>query len=144
MLRGNSETKVDEKGRLKIPASFKKAIDEAFPESKFFITSLEGKTARIYPLQEWIKVEEKFKSSFDPLMSLLKLKVNFWGGEAEIDTQGRILIPQVLREHLKMHGDVSVMGMTNYLEVSTSDKARQLAEQEFTAEEWAKLEQRGI
>jgi len=144
MLRGNSETKVDDKGRLKIPAAFKKVFDEAFPESKFFVTSLEGKSARIYPLQEWTKVEEKFKSSFDPLMALLKHKVNYWGGEAEIDTQGRILIPQVLREHLKMQGDVSVMGMTNYLEVSTSEKARQRAEQEFTPEEWAKLEQRGI
>jgi MraZ protein len=144
MLRGNSETKVDEKGRLKIPAAFKKVLDEAFPESKFFVTSLEGKSALIYPLQEWIKVEEKFKSSFDPLMTDLKHKVNYWGGEAEMDTQGRILMPQVLREHLKMQGEVSVMGMTNYLEVYTAEKARQRAEREFTPDEWSKLEQRGI
>ncbi len=144
MLRGNSETKVDDKGRLKIPAAFKKVFDEAFPQSKFFVTSLEGKTARVYPLEEWTKVEEKFKSSFDPLMSDLKHKVNYWGGEAEMDTQGRVLIPQVLREHLKMLGEVSVMGMTSYLEVCTSEKAKQRAEREFTPEEWAKLEQRGI
>jgi MraZ protein len=144
MLRGNSETKVDDKGRLKIPATFKKVFDDAFPQNKFYVTSLEGKSARVYPLEEWIKVEEKFKSSFDPLMADLKHKVNYWGGEAEMDTQGRVLIPQVLREHLAMQGEVSVMGMTNYLEVCTAEKAKQRAEREFTPDEWAKLEQRGI
>jgi MraZ protein len=139
MLRGNSETKVDDKGRLKIPAAFKKVFDEAFPQNKFYVTSLEGKTARVYPIEEWIKVEAKFKSSFDPLMSDLKHKVNYWGSEAEMDTQGRLLIPQVLREHASLMGEVSVLGMTNFLEVCTSEKARQRAEREFTQDEWERL-----
>src|SRR5882762_9579631 len=117
MLRGNAEMKIDDKGRLKIPAQYKKVFDEEFPETKFFVTSMDGQSARIYPMEEWHKIEEKLKGSFNPAMSALKHKVNYWGGEAEIDQQARILIPQVLREKAGIKGEVSVIGSTNFLEV---------------------------
>ena len=144
MLRGNSEARIDDKGRLKVPASFKRVLDEEFPQSKFYVTSMDGKAARVYPLEEWIKVEEKFNSSFDSLMSDIIFKVNYWGGEAEMDTQGRLLIPQVLRDNAGIRGDVAVMGMRNYLEVCTSERAKQRAERELTPAELEKLGQKGI
>lgn len=144
MLRGNSQARVDEKGRLKIPAQFKQVLDEHF-ENRFFVTSLDGLNARIYPIEEWTKLEEKFKdNSFDELKSLVKFKVNLYGGEAEMDKQGRILIPQVLREKAGMKGDVFVLGLTTYLAVYTHDRARPLADQEFTPEQKQEIARWGI
>ncbi len=145
MLRGNAETKIDEKGRLKLPADFKKVFDLEFPETKFYITSMDGKTARIYPMEEWLKVEEKLgKGSFNSITSELKFKVNYFGGEAEIDSQNRLLIPQVLREKAGIKGEVSVMGMMNFLEVCTSQFATERAEREFTAAQLEAINQMEI
>ena len=144
MFRGNHPTRVDEKGRLKVPAEFKRVIDERYG-AQFYITSLDGKSARIYPLDEWRKIEEKFKdSSFDTTKALLKFKVNRYGNEAEIDGQGRILLPQVLREKAGLLGDVDVVGMTSYLEVMRSEQAQTFADQEFTPEQLQKIAEWGI
>ena len=130
MFRGNSQTRVDEKGRLKIPAQYKKVLEDE-SVSTFFVTSLDGKSARIYPLDEWRKIEEKFK-------------VNRYGNEADIDGQGRILLPQVLREKAGLLGDVDVVGMTSYLEVMRSEQAQSFADQEFTPEQLQKIAEWGI
>jgi len=58
MFRGNHPTRVDEKGRLKIPAEYKRVIDEKYAQ-KFYITSLDGSIAQIYPFEEWERIEQK-------------------------------------------------------------------------------------
>jgi len=52
MFRGNHPAKVDEKGRLKVPAAFKQLLDAA-SVTQFYITSVDGKSAEIWPLPEW-------------------------------------------------------------------------------------------
>ena len=54
MFRGNHPAKVDEKGRLKVPAAFKQLL-EAQNDTQFYITSQDGKSAEIWPLREWEK-----------------------------------------------------------------------------------------
>ena len=58
MFRGNHPTRVDEKGRLKVPAEFKRVIDEKYAQ-RFYITSLDGIVAQIYPFEEWERIEQK-------------------------------------------------------------------------------------
>ena len=58
MFRGNHPARVDEKGRLKVPAEYKRRTDEVYGP-QFYITSKDGKRAEIYPLKEWEKIEEK-------------------------------------------------------------------------------------
>jgi MraZ protein len=53
MFRGTHDAKVDEKGRLKLPADFMKLIVEKSYGPKFFITSRDGRTTEIWPMQEW-------------------------------------------------------------------------------------------
>ena len=67
MFRGNHPTRVDEKGRLKVPAEFKRVIDEKYGQ-KFYITSLDGKVAQVYPFEEWERIEQKLAalSTFNP------------------------------------------------------------------------------
>ena len=67
MFRGNHPTRVDEKGRLKVPAEFKRVLDEKYSQ-QFYITSFDGKSAQMYPFEEWERLEEKFSrlSTFNP------------------------------------------------------------------------------
>lgn len=118
MFRGNHPTRVDEKGRLKIPAEFKRTIDEKYG-SQFYITSRDGEVAEIYPFEEWQRIEEKLAkvSNFNPAKKKFLDRVNYYGQMAEIDAQGRVLIPQILRESAEVKGDVLVFGNLSYLEV---------------------------
>jgi MraZ protein len=134
MFRGNHQSRVDEKGRLKLPAEFKRLLDEKYgpfteeAPAKFFITSKDGLEAEIYPMKEWERIEEGLAKI--PSMNQAKIKfmkiVNYYGGMAEMDGQGRVLIPQTLREAAKTIGDVVVYGMQNYLQVANHEdfKAR--------------------
>lgn len=125
MFRGNHPTRVDEKGRLKLPAEFKRHIDEKYG-AKFYITSEDGKTAKVYPIEEWEKIEQKLASipSFNPAKKKFLDLVNYYGQVSEMDAQGRVLIPQILRESAKATGDVVVFGMMTYLEVTNHEAFR--------------------
>ena len=118
MLRGNLPAKMDPKGRLKVPASFRKLIDENYG-NRVFITSLNGDCVRIYPFPVWEEIEEQF--SAPPTMNPVKMKfmdmTNYWGQEAEVDGQGRVLIHQHLRSAAKINAEVAVMGRITYLEI---------------------------
>jgi MraZ protein len=61
MFRGNHPTRVDEKGRLKVPAEYKRVIDEKYAQ-RFYITSVDGIVAQIYPFEEWERIEQKLAS----------------------------------------------------------------------------------
>ena len=126
MFRGNHPARVDEKGRLKLPAEFKRRIEEQYG-AQFYITSKDGKVAEIHPLQEWEKVELKLAAipSFNPAKKKLLDRLNYYGQMAEIDAQGRVLLPQILRESAKLDGDVVVFGMQTYLEVVNREAFKQ-------------------
>jgi MraZ protein len=122
MFRGNHPARVDEKGRLKLPAEFKRRIDEQYG-AQFYITSKDGKVAEIHPLQEWEKFEKKLAEipNFNPAKKKLLDRLNYFGQMAEMDGQGRVLLPQILRESAKVTGDVVVFGMQTYLEVANHE-----------------------
>src|SRR5262245_5707943 len=122
MFRGNAAAKVDQKGRLKLPSRFRSVIPESYGR-RFFVTSLRGDCAWIYPLEAWIALEKKIAAapSSNPSVQKFKRNVNFFGHEAEIDGADRILLPAVLRERAAVHGDVFVMGADDHLEVWNRD-----------------------
>ena len=126
MFRGNHPTRVDEKGRLKLPAEFKRLVDEGYG-TQFYITSKDGRTAEIYPLPEWQKIEEKL--AVIPSLNAAKKKflnrVNYYGQMSEMDAQGRVLLPQILRESARLTGEVVVFGVQTYLEVANHDEFKQ-------------------
>jgi MraZ protein len=118
MLRGNSLAKIDEKGRLKLPASFRAALEPNFGGT-YFVTSLRGDCVRIYPMEAWMRVEETLarSSSMNPSVIRFKNAVNYFGQTALMDPQGRLLIHPLLRERAKVRGEVVVLGQQDYLEV---------------------------
>lgn len=117
MLRGNYPAKVDEKGRLKIPVDFLEALRE-FGE-RFYVTSENGDYVRLYPMKVWSEIEEKLArlSSHNRTKQKFLTRANYFGQVVDMDRQGRVLIPPILREAAQMKGDVDVLGYLNYLEV---------------------------
>ncbi len=146
MFRGNHPTRVDEKGRLKVPAEFKRVIDEKYGQ-QFYITSLDGDVAQVYPFEEWERIEQKLAglSTFNPTKKKFLSKVNYWGQVVEMDGQGRLLIPQLLREAGRLKGEVAVSGYQTYLEVRNMDAYQQkVREEKFTSDDEKTLDELGI
>jgi MraZ protein len=117
MLRGRYPAKVDEKGRLKIPASFLGDLRKS--GSKFYVTSTTGDYVRIYPMKVWTDIEKKLAklSTHNRAKQKFLDRANYFGQAVEIDGQGRLLIPSILRDSAVMQGDVDVLGFLTFLQV---------------------------
>lgn len=146
MFRGNHPTRVDEKGRLKVPSEFKRLLDEKYG-TQFYITSLDGKVAQLYPFEEWQQIEEKLArlSNFNPTKKKFLDRTNYYGQVVEIDGQGRLLIPAILRESAGIQGEVAVVGNLTFLEVRSIEQYRRdIEENPFTADDEKTLNELGI
>jgi MraZ protein len=144
-LRGNCPAKVDEKGRLKVPAIFLEDLTEF--GNQFYITSPTGESARIYPLKVWAEIEDKLAkvSSQNAAKRKFLKRTSYFGQTVEIDAQGRLLIPAVLREEAQTKADVDVLGALDYLEVMNHTRVLdELKNEPFTGDDARALEDLGI
>ena len=147
MLRGNYTARVDEKGRLKIPTAFRRYIEEKYSTAEVYITSLDGDCARIYPLPEWESIEQRLAllPSMDPARRKFLDRMNYYGQQAAVDGQGRVLIHPLLRKSAGVVGDVAVLGYLTYLEVWELERfERRLLSDPYTEEDEATIARLGI
>jgi MraZ protein len=123
MLRGNSPAKVDDKGRIKVPTVFRKHIEEKFGRD-FFVTSLNGEFVRAYPMPVWLEIEKKLDGSPSMNPSIMRFRnlVGYYGQEASMDDQGRLLIHPLLRRASGLNGEVAVLGSQNWLDIWNREK----------------------
>jgi MraZ protein len=133
MLRGSYTARMDDKGRLKIPADFKRYLDQRYGNTDFYVTSVDGECARLYPMREWEEVESKLAlmPSMDRAVRRFLDRVNHYGQVQQVDAQGRILIHP---------------GYLTYLEVWSLERFRRvrLEEQPFTDEDADAIARLGI
>ena len=106
--------KVDLKGRLTIPANDLAALGSG---TQFFITSEDGKFARVYPLKIWKEVERRLAGAHLPEADNLLVRAKYFGQLVTMDRQGRLLIPIVLRQSAHIAGEVDVLGYAKHLDV---------------------------
>lgn len=118
MLRGSYPARVDEKGRLKIPSAFLQHLNES-DSKQFFVTSHNGQFVRVYPLEEWSRIEDRLSqvSSTNRVKKKFLNLVNYYGQVVSLDKQGRVLIPALLRDSAAMRGEVTVLGSLTYMDV---------------------------
>ncbi len=117
MLFGEYKHNIDKKGRVAIPAKFREELGESIMLSK----GLEGKYCLcIYSNDEWNALDQKIRSL--PNMKASKVKHYLYSGATrlEYDSQGRVLIPQNLREFASLEGETVILGMSTHLEVWNS------------------------
>jgi MraZ protein len=146
MLRGNSPTKVDEKGRLKIPILFRSEIEQEHG-SEFYVTSLYGDSVRVYPFPVWNEIEQKISTAPSTNVAVKRFlrNTNYYGQMVTMDNQGRILIPPMLRESAHIRDEVTVMGTLKYLEVWNAEIFRKkMQEDPLTEADEQALSQLGI
>jgi MraZ protein len=146
MFRGSAPAKIDDKGRLKIPTDFRRLVEERYG-LELFVTSVVGDSALIYPLPVWEQIEGNLNGmpSTDPVKRRYLERVNYFGQQVRIDVQGRILLPQILRESAGMNGDVVVTGQLDHLVVWNHERfVTRLNEQPFTEDDYRALSERGI
>jgi len=146
MFRGSAPTKIDDKGRLKVPTDFRRFIEDRYG-ADLFVTSVLGDSALVYPLPVWEEIEGRLQAmpSTDRTKGRYLERVSYYGQQVSLDGQGRILIPQILRESAGMNGDVVVSAQLDHLVVWNHDRfVARLEEQPFTEDDFRALSERGI
>lgn len=148
LFRGTHSVKVDDKGRLKLPALVKdRLIAQYGAEAGYFVTSLTGDKVLIYPLAEWERIEDTLAqgSHFDKLKNKFLFTAAHYGAEATVDEQGRLLIPGKLRETAGMKGEVTLLWQLNHVEVYSQVRFEAEAEaNRLTPEDFENLAKLGI
>jgi len=122
MFYGEYEHSIDRKGRLILPAKFREAAKAQFIE-KFFVTRGLDKCLFMFSEEEWRSQENKFKSMpFTKQQARTFNRLLFSGAqEVSADKQGRILLPQYLKDFAGIKRDVVVVGVSNRIEIWSRD-----------------------
>ena len=109
--RGTYPARVDEKGRLKLPVNFERFL----AGQKLFVTTWDERIAKIYPLPVWQENERLlFEDTENPEAAEdLSFIANKYGADAEVDGQGRILMPTDLRRELGIENQAVFIGFFN-------------------------------
>ncbi|MDP2043604.1 MAG: division/cell wall cluster transcriptional repressor MraZ [Candidatus Omnitrophota bacterium] len=122
MFYGEFEHSIDRKGRLILPAKFREVAKNQFVE-KFFVTRGLDKCLFMFSEEEWRSQENKFKTmSFTKQQSRTFNRLLFSGAqEVAFDKQGRILLPQYLKDFADIKKDVMIVGVSNRIEIWAVD-----------------------
>jgi MraZ protein len=96
-----AQARVDDKGRLKLPAEYLEYLKKLGVD-KVFVTTVDLVLGRIYPISVWKANENLFSNAGDlaELAEDVAYIAKYYGGNSEIDAQGRILVPTELRRKL--------------------------------------------
>lgn len=123
MFYGEYLHSIDRKGRLILPSKFREAAKAHFVE-KFFVTRGLDKCLFMFSEEEWRTQENKFKSlSFTKLEARTFNRLYFSGAQEVVpDRQGRVLLPQYLKDFAEIKKDVMIVGVSNRIEIWAKDK----------------------
>ena len=114
VFTGEYQHTLDQKSRVIIPAKFREGLGDTF-----MITRGLDRCIFVYHLKEWERVEQKVKELPMTRRDVRAFTRYFFSGaaEVEIDRQGRVLLPQSLREYAAIEKEVMVIGVSNRVEV---------------------------
>lgn len=114
VLFGEFQHNIDKKGRVFIPSDLREELGEDFVVCK----GLDGNRCLfIYSAEQWKKLDEKVQAM--PTMKSRKLQRFLYAGAKKLgcDGQGRVLIPQNLREYAELDGSACIIGVSNHVEI---------------------------
>lgn len=119
VFKGEYSHSVDAKGRIIMPAKFREILGDMFVVTK----GLDG-CLFVYPNDEWENIENKFREIPLTTKDARKFSRFFFAGAAdcEVDKQGRVLIPSVLREFAGLNKEVVLVGVLNRIEIWSKER----------------------
>jgi len=123
MFYGEYLHSIDRKGRLILPAKFRETAKAHFIE-KFFVTRGLDKCLFMFSEEEWRTQENKFKTISFTKQQARTFNRLYFSGAVEVvpDKQGRILLPQYLKDFAEIKKDVILVGVSNRVEIWAKDK----------------------
>jgi MraZ protein len=121
VFRGTFEYRIDPKGRLPVPAPFRRALEKAGETA--LVVTLHDQCLAVYAAAEWSRLEQQLLSlpPFAKATQALSRRLASQAADAKLDVQGRILLPPVLRRTAHLAADVIVIGVLNRFEVWAPD-----------------------
>jgi MraZ protein len=131
VLIGSYSARFDASGRIKIPEKFREAIEASYGKD-LFVTAMTDESVQIYPLSVWLEMTGMASEAavhLRPDVRKFMLRVNRTGSRHELDSKGRILISQALREKARLQDEVEVIGLSNHLEVWNKDALDKILEE---------------
>ncbi|MHB1926892.1 MAG: division/cell wall cluster transcriptional repressor MraZ [Leptospirillum sp.] len=128
IFRGRYQHSLDDKGRVAIPQRFRESLESQEKNVSLVVTVEPDECLVVYPESAWRELEEKV-SSLPQMNEDLKTYLRFtigWATDVQPDRQGRILIPQPLREFAHLDRDVWFVGLLNKFEIWNGDRLDQM------------------
>ena len=118
MFYGEYEHTLDSKGRLIIPSRLRQ-IFKAHQVEKFYITRGLDRCLFLFTEEEWQSQDEKFKTMSFTKSEARRFNRMFFGGAFEVscDKQGRVILPQYLKEYGEIKNAVVLVGVSNRIEI---------------------------
>jgi len=129
-LIGSAPARIDNAGRIKIPEKFRSIIEKEYG-SEVFITSLTDEALQLYPLPVWEKISGMSINGalhLRPEIRLFLIRVNRKGTRCQIDSKGRVLISQPLRQLAQLKDEVEVIGLNDHLEIWNRERLDEILE----------------
>ena len=119
MFRGLSAGQIDSKGRITIPANYRTLMVEEARGSVVVTIDTEQRCLLLYPFPQWQVIEEKLESlpSFQPAARRIQRLLLGHATELELDRQGRILLPPLLRDYADLDKSVILVGQGKKIEI---------------------------
>lgn len=133
---GEHTCKLDAKGRLMLPSSFKKKMTGSDPERFVIKKDIFADCLILYPMEEWERQSKLIRKKVNPYKKEHSMFLRrFFMGMAEVtlDSSNRLLIPKRLLEQVEVDKEVIMAGQTGKIEIWASDKYNdlQLDDQQF-------------
>lgn len=128
-FKGRFNKNLDSKGRLAIPAPIRETLDAIGAQN--LVVTCTDRCLEILPEDEWEKMLRKFDRlpSMREDVELFQLFYISSAMDVSMDKQGRILIPQVLREQVSLKKEIVVVGNTNKIQVYAAEVWQKVAEE---------------
>lgn len=120
MFRGLTAIQIDAKGRLNIPSRYRTVLlDEAAGNSVVLTIDTEQPCLLLYPIPRWVEIEQKLEqlSSFHPASRRIQRLLMGHATDVELDSQGRILLPPLLREYARLDKSAMLVGQGKKFEI---------------------------
>ena len=126
MLVGNYDMNIDAKGRVNIPAKFRSALGEVFVAAVG-----DERCVCLYPLDEWSAFMDRINSVGVEDRAMVMRYIQHNSAECEADSQGRVVIPPVIREYAELSKEIVVVGEHKKVEIWSRDNWTKYADKEF-------------
>ena len=119
MFRGINSVVLDAKGRIKLPARHRRLLPTDKALEVVVTIDTESPCLLLYPIHEWELIEQKLQAlpSFNPAARRIQRLLIGHATDLELDTNGRILLPSLLKDYARIQKEIRVIGQGRKIEL---------------------------